>query len=246
MLPKLLVIGHGRHGKDTVCEILEKNYNYSFESSSRFCSKLFIYNDLKEKYGYLYNYYMDFLTENKILILLAKHQKGKSARVYAINEYILRGTIIRFNNSDRTLLKKYKAKVSQIEESKAENSLIDNDIKVKLVNDLFKVQIEFDRSIFYLDSLKDNDVDIYNRNRYSVECVNDKHIFYHFDSYGRMHTNFTIRTEIMIKPFNSKTNTKTFSSWKQSIKLIHISKQFLICSINITITSNLSTIFFIR
>ena len=52
MLPKLLVIGHGWHGKDTVCEILEKNYNYSFESSSRFCSKLFIYNDLKEKYGY--------------------------------------------------------------------------------------------------------------------------------------------------------------------------------------------------
>lgn len=49
---KLLVIGHGRHGKDTVCEILEKNYNYSFESSSQFCSKLFIYNNLKDKYGY--------------------------------------------------------------------------------------------------------------------------------------------------------------------------------------------------
>jgi len=147
---------------------------------------------LKEKYGYLYNYYMDFLTENKIIILLAKHQKGKNARVYAINEYILRGNIIRFNNNDKTLLKKYKAKVSQIEEDKVENSLIDNDIKAKLVNDLFKVQIEFDRSIFYLDSLKDNDIDIYNRNRYSVECINDKHIFYHFDSYGRMHTNFTI------------------------------------------------------
>jgi hypothetical protein len=147
---------------------------------------------LKEKYGYLYNYYMDFLTEKGILVLLAKHQKGKSARVYAINEYILRGGIIRFNNSDRTLLKKYKAKVSQIEENKIENSLIDNDIKVKLVNDLFKIQIEFDRSIFYLDTLKGDDVDIYNRNRYSVECINDKHIFYHFDNYGRMHTNFTI------------------------------------------------------
>jgi hypothetical protein len=147
---------------------------------------------LKEKYGYLYNYYMDFLTENKILVLLAKHQKGKSARVYAISEYILRGSIIRFNNSDKVLLKKYKAKVSQIEEDKADNSLIDNDIKIKLVDDLFKIQIEFDRSIFYLDSLKDNDVDIYNRNKYSVECINDKHIFYHFDSYGRMHTNFTI------------------------------------------------------
>jgi hypothetical protein len=51
-LPKLLVIGHGRHGKDTVCEILRDEYNYSFKSSSEFCSKLFIFNDLKDKYGY--------------------------------------------------------------------------------------------------------------------------------------------------------------------------------------------------
>lgn len=49
---KLLVIGHGRHGKDTVCEILQEKYNLSFESSSRFCSKLFIYDMLKNKYGY--------------------------------------------------------------------------------------------------------------------------------------------------------------------------------------------------
>ena len=49
---KLLVIGHGRHGKDTVCEMLRDKYGYSFESSSKFCSKLFIYNDLKDKYGY--------------------------------------------------------------------------------------------------------------------------------------------------------------------------------------------------
>jgi len=49
---KLLVIGHGRHGKDTVCEILRDRYGYSFESSSQFCSRLFIYNDLKEKYSY--------------------------------------------------------------------------------------------------------------------------------------------------------------------------------------------------
>ena len=49
---KLLVIGHGRHGKDTVCEILRDQYGYSFESSSKFCSRLFIYDQLKEKYGY--------------------------------------------------------------------------------------------------------------------------------------------------------------------------------------------------
>ena len=49
---KLLIIGHGRHGKDTVCDLLRDKYAYSFESSSQFCSKLFIYNDLKDKYGY--------------------------------------------------------------------------------------------------------------------------------------------------------------------------------------------------
>jgi len=51
MLPKLLVVGHGRHGKDTVCEMLEK-YGYTFQSSSKFCSELFIFNELKDKYGY--------------------------------------------------------------------------------------------------------------------------------------------------------------------------------------------------
>jgi hypothetical protein len=49
---KLLVIGHGRHGKDTVCEILRDKYGYNFESSSKFCSKLFIYNQLKDTYKY--------------------------------------------------------------------------------------------------------------------------------------------------------------------------------------------------
>lgn len=147
---------------------------------------------LKEKYGYLYNYYMDYLLENKILILLSRHKKGTSSRIYAINEYILRGKIIRYNNFDKVLLKKYKSKISQIEENDTEVSLIDRDIKVKLINDLFHVSIEFDRSIFFLDALKQDDIDIYNRNRYSVECINDKHIFYHFDNYGRLHTNFTI------------------------------------------------------
>ena len=147
---------------------------------------------LKEKYGHLYNYYIDFLIENEILILMVNYMAGKNARIYKINDDVLKGEIKRFINTDRILLKKYKNKVSQIEEVDIENSIIEQDIKKKLVNDLFHTQIQFDKSIFYLDNLKDEDTDIYNRNRYSVECINDKHIFYHFDNYGRMHTNFTI------------------------------------------------------
>jgi hypothetical protein len=51
-LPKLLVIGHGRHGKDTVCEILRDRYGFRFQSSSEFCARKFIYDELKLKYGY--------------------------------------------------------------------------------------------------------------------------------------------------------------------------------------------------
>jgi hypothetical protein len=147
---------------------------------------------LKDKYGHLYNYYINYLLDNKILEMISNYQAGRNARIYKINDKILKGRINRYRNTDKTLLKKYKNNVSQIEESGIKNKLIDDDIKSKLVNDLFYIDIQFDRSIFYLDNLKDNDGDIYNRNKYSVECINDKHIFYHFDNYGRMHTNFTI------------------------------------------------------
>lgn len=50
--PRLLIIGYGRHGKDTVCEYLHDVHGYTFESSSRFCSKKFIFDMLKDKYGY--------------------------------------------------------------------------------------------------------------------------------------------------------------------------------------------------
>ena len=163
---------------------------YYFKKENRFHLLATI---LKEKYGHLYNYYIDYLIENGSIVMLSKHQKGKSSRVYAICETILKGKIIRYNNHDGVLLKKYKNKVSQIEENNdVKNSLIDKDIKLKLINDLFSVEIEFDKSIFYLDNVLENDVDIYNRNKYSVECIKDKHIFYHFDNYGRLHTNFTI------------------------------------------------------
>lgn len=169
---------------------------YYFKKDNKFSLSATI---LKEKYGYLYNYYIDYLVDNKLILMLYNYKSGSRCRVYALNESLLRGKIIRYRNFDKTLLKKYKSKVSQVEEDVIENSEfytvpgeIDSDIKAKLVDDLFYVQIEFDRSIFYIDSLKNEDNDIYNRNKYSVECINDKHIFYHFDTYGRMHTNFTI------------------------------------------------------
>lgn len=50
--PKILIIGHARHGKDSCAEILEKHFNFTFQSSSVAASEIFLYNALKDKYNY--------------------------------------------------------------------------------------------------------------------------------------------------------------------------------------------------
>jgi hypothetical protein len=50
--PKILIIGHGRHGKDTVAKIIQLFYGLSFQSSSEFCAKKLMFPALKDKYGY--------------------------------------------------------------------------------------------------------------------------------------------------------------------------------------------------
>ncbi len=52
MSKKILIIGLGRHGKDTVAEYLNVKYGMSFTSSSMFAAEKFIYGSLKEVLGY--------------------------------------------------------------------------------------------------------------------------------------------------------------------------------------------------
>lgn len=49
---KLLVIGHKRHGKDTFAEVLRDSVGLTFMSSSQAAADIFIYDKLKDKYGY--------------------------------------------------------------------------------------------------------------------------------------------------------------------------------------------------
>ena len=49
---KLLVVGHMRHGKDSMAEILRDEIGLRFMSSSQAAADIFIYDALKEKYGY--------------------------------------------------------------------------------------------------------------------------------------------------------------------------------------------------
>lgn len=146
---------------------------------------------LKEKYGDRYNYYIDYLTKNGFIELIRNHQKGKNARVYKLNDEIIINDIRRYQNKDKVLLKKYRSAVSIVDTIDFDSKGILPEVRKKIVDDLFSVKIDFAKSIFFLDS-SNQEADVYNKNKYSVECIQDNHIFYHFDGYGRFHTNFTI------------------------------------------------------
>ncbi len=50
--PKILILGYARHGKDTVCELLEASHGFRFVSSSYFCAAKVVYPVLKSLYRY--------------------------------------------------------------------------------------------------------------------------------------------------------------------------------------------------
>lgn len=49
---RILIIGHARHGKDTVGAILRDRFGYTVADSSRRSAEIFLYDLLKDKYGY--------------------------------------------------------------------------------------------------------------------------------------------------------------------------------------------------
>jgi dephospho-CoA kinase len=49
---KLLIVGNGRHGKDTLAEILHEKYGLKFKGSSEAAKDCIVFPILRSKYGY--------------------------------------------------------------------------------------------------------------------------------------------------------------------------------------------------
>jgi hypothetical protein len=138
----------------------------------------------------MYNYYINYLKDIQIIKLKRNYLKGVSSRVYELNIKILQHKTKRYKNYDKFLLKKAKKRVFRDLEPDTEG-LISSVIKIKLMNDLYDIKIDDEKAYYFLDNTKTS-LDIYNRNSYAVDSINNGHIFCHFDNYGRMHTNYTI------------------------------------------------------
>jgi hypothetical protein len=80
---------------------------YYFKKDNRFPLNSIV---LKDKYGFMYNQYINYMVDNNIIVMVKNYQTGLTSRVYALNDDIFRNKIKRYRNSDKVLIKKYKLK----------------------------------------------------------------------------------------------------------------------------------------
>jgi len=148
---------------------------------------------LRKKYGEFYNYYIEYLCENNFMSLVSKYYVGKKTNSYKIDtKYVY--DVIRWKNFDNFLLKKSKNRY-ETSITEMNKSSIHPDIRLKLIQSLDKVKIDYIGSIDFINDLKNKDlIDEfkYQRNLISIDNINSKSIYFNFDDYGRFHTNFTI------------------------------------------------------
>lgn len=147
---------------------------------------------LQQKYGMRYKYYFRWLIGNGIIDIKSKWYSGKKSITYRLALDLQTAHIKRHRNNDKILLKKWEMYHS------LERADVDEDLKklrVKLIEDLFYVELDYDAAKDQLQ--KEFDIGLidqksYSKNLMTLDSINCKQVYWNFDKYGRLHTNFTI------------------------------------------------------
>jgi len=148
---------------------------------------------LKKKYGKYYSTYILYLLEYDFMSMLSSYYTGKKAKTYQLN--ITNLDVIRTKISDKIILKKYKKDYIFESFTSIQDSPIEMSLREILIDDLYHVKIDYKKSFDWLKMQKKDKVielNKYFKNLNSIDGINTGHIFFKFDSYGRLHTNFTV------------------------------------------------------
>lgn len=182
-------------------EIIEKELRFNMWSTI-----------LRLNYGSKYNYYIDYLIEKEFMKMVSDYFKNQKARTYMLNMTSL-PNIIKCKVNDKVLMKKHSQEFLTKTFLNYNNSPISIDIRKKLVDDLYKIKIDVDSSVSYLNKLRE-DREIYyakyQKNMISVENIGTGNIFFKFDEYGRMHTNFTVLKKEIREEYIKFDNLSTY------------------------------------
>lgn len=175
-----------------ICKTLFKNKNKKTLSEFPLSSKI-----LRTVYGQHYNFYVNWLQDNNLLIKTRNHCELKYSSQYKLNSDIFNHPLIRYKNSDYTVLRKWVKSYMNINVStnnKTKSSIPVN-VKTSLIEDLQHIELDYEKALEYLETERESgriDDMAYWKNRISIDSINSSDLFHVEDNYGRFHTNFTI------------------------------------------------------
>jgi len=141
---------------------------------------------LKAIYGYNYNNYIDYLVKNEFIFLYKNYSAGLRSRTYKLTD---KAKQIKYLTNNIDLSDKTIDKINDINTS---YNNISETIKKKLINDLYKLDIDYDMANEWINKHINKDE---KANFINIACINkikNKDLYYSFDNYGRFHTNFTV------------------------------------------------------
>lgn len=141
---------------------------------------------LKSLYGSTYPKYIDYLIENNFIMLWKNYSAGFKAKTFKLTEQAkTAGTIlVNIDIPDKLL-----SKITAINMS---FNKIDNWLKLKLIQDLYKVTINNTLVKNWLDNNIEKTDKAYQVNLIACNKISNKDIYYSFDNFGRFHTNYTV------------------------------------------------------
>lgn len=157
---------------------------------------------LRKKYGKTYNIYIDYLLEKGFMNLISNYYVGKKAKTYKLNITIL--DVIKHKVTDKVLLKKHSKDYLLRTFTSEQESPINLSLRKKLIDDLYHVEIDYEAAYKWLNERKNDktlELEKYFRNVGAIDGINSGYIFFKFDSYGRLHTNFTVLKKHIRKNF---------------------------------------------
>lgn len=149
---------------------------------------------LRSKYGMNYSKYINYLIEKEFITMVSNYYVNKKSKTYKLNYFDL-NSIKRIKITDNILLKKRSKDYLEKSITSNNESPIELEMKKRLVDDLYHINVDYDKGIKYINELKENgqiDSNKYYKNYTSLDSIKNNHLFFKFDEYGRLHTNFTI------------------------------------------------------
>lgn len=142
----------------------------------------------KTLYGSNYKRYIEYLIDNEFIFLYKNYSTGRHSNIYKMTDKAKETEFKRINvNIPENLNHKIKT-ISNFSYSK-----IDKEIKDKVIENLYKIELEYNASKQWIDdNLQDTENEFAKtRNDTAVLKIKEKNLYYNFDTYGRFHSNFT-------------------------------------------------------